>query len=149
MADIARNTQLDEAAVATYATAIREEGRFDGELLGVLGIFFGWPPQAGTVVSGVGLSDEGRETSRVMLLDAKHRIIADSRSEATLGETYPLAPEARKRGYDIYDDRIVAFAETPGYETYAGLGWYGVIEYRLKASAGAPRRRESAKLAAL
>ena len=25
-------------------------------------------------------------------------------------------------------DRLVAFALTPGYETYRGLGWYGVIE---------------------
>jgi len=25
-------------------------------------------------------------------------------------------------------NRIIAFARTPGYETYQGLGWYGCIE---------------------
>ena len=26
--------------------------------------------------------------------------------------------------------RLVAFALTPGYETYKGLGWYGCIQQR-------------------
>lgn len=26
---------------------------------------------------------------------------------------------------------VVGFALTPGYETYKGLGWYGVVEQKL------------------
>lgn len=127
--DIAHNARLDQAAVATYATAIRRDGRHDGEVIGVLGIFFDWAPQAQAVVDGVGLSKEERATCRVMLVDASHRVIADSRGAAGLTETFPLAAEGRSRGYVAQGQRLVAFAETPGYETYRGLGWYGVIEY--------------------
>ena len=76
--DITLNSALDDAAVATYATAIRSEGRADGDKLGVLGIFFDWSPQAGDVVKGVGLSEEERAQCRVMLLDAEHRVLADA-----------------------------------------------------------------------
>ncbi|MCQ6262802.1 methyl-accepting chemotaxis protein [Alcanivorax sp. MM125-6] len=126
--DITLNSALDDAAVATYATAIRSEGRADGDKLGVLGIFFDWSPQAGDVVKGVGLSEEERAQCRVMLLDAEHRVIADATGRGELGSPYPLRPEGRERGFYQDGDKLVAFALTPGYETYRGLGWYGVIE---------------------
>lgn len=135
VADIAREPVLDDAPVATYATAIRRGGRHDGEVLGTLGIFFDWAPQAEAVVQGVGLGEEERARSRVMLLDAEARIIADSWGRADLTERYPLAAEGRERGHDQSPGRLVAFAKTPGYETYAGLGWYGVIEYAEEESA--------------
>ncbi|GAA5131556.1 methyl-accepting chemotaxis protein [Alloalcanivorax gelatiniphagus] len=131
VADIARNSALDDAAVATYATAIRSGGDADGTPLGVLGIFFDWTPQAGDVVQGVGLSDEERAQCRVMLLDAEHRLIADATGGGELGSPYPLRTEGRERGYYQDGDKLVAFALTPGYETYRGLGWYGVIECQL------------------
>ncbi|HBP67019.1 MAG TPA: hypothetical protein DD717_02045, partial [Alcanivorax sp.] len=70
---------------------------------------------------------------RVMLLDAQHRVIADASGKGELGDHYPLntrAPDGGtlERGYYVDGDRLVAFALTPGYETYRGLGWYGVIE---------------------
>ena len=131
--DIARNPALDDAAVATYATAIRDGGQENGDTIGVLGIFFDWTPQANDVVNGVGLSDEERGACRVILLDAQHRIIADATGKGELGDHYPLntrAPDGGtlERGYYVDGDRLVAFALTPGYETYQGLGWYGVIE---------------------
>ncbi|WP_272899147.1 methyl-accepting chemotaxis protein [Halomonas sp. HG01] len=144
VADIERNPSLEDAAVATYATAIREGGREDGAVTGVLGIFFDWAPQSRDVVQGVGLSEEERERCRVMLVDARHGIIADSLGEAALGETFPLSPEGRERGFDRDERRLVAFAETPGYETYEGLGWYGVIEYRRDAAPQAEPTREPA-----
>ncbi|MFP1681533.1 methyl-accepting chemotaxis protein [Alloalcanivorax sp. C16-1] len=133
--DIARNGALDDAAVATYATAIRAGGDVHGAPLGVLGIFFDWTPQAEDVVKGVGLSDEERAQCRVMLLDAEHRVIADATGRGELGSLYPLCPEGRERGYYQDGDKLVAFALTPGYETYRGLGWYGVIECDLGAAA--------------
>jgi len=139
--DIARNPALDDAAVATYATAIREGGQENGDTLGVLGIFFDWTPQANDVVEGVGLSDEERGACRVMLLDAQHRIIADATGKGELGDHYPLntrAPDGAtlERGYYVDGERLVAFALTPGYETYRGLGWYGVIECDLAQRGG-------------
>lgn len=140
--DISAEPSLNDAAVATYATAIRRDGRQHGAPIGVLGIFFDWAPQARAVVEGVGLSEDERLHTRVMLIDARHRVIADSRQAPSLQTQYAIRPEGRTRGFDADDDKLVAFALTPGYETYEGLGWYGVIEYSLdEASATAPKRR--------
>ena len=134
VANIERAAALDGAAVATYATAIREGGRPDGRVIGALGIFFDWEPQAHAVVSGVGLSREERTASRVLLLDAKHRVIASSDASGLLTETYPLRTGGRSRGFYCEGEKTVGFALTPGYETYKGLGWFGVIEHRTGAT---------------
>jgi hypothetical protein len=130
VADIAVNQALGGAAVATYATAIRRGGETDGEIVGVLGIFFDWAPQANTVVTGVGLSAEEKTVSRVMILDAASRVIAASDGRGILAETYPLDVSGGERGFYHKDGKTVAYSLTPGYETYRGLGWYGVIESR-------------------
>jgi hypothetical protein len=137
VANIEQNGILENAAVATYATAIREGGRPDGRVIGALGIFFDWGPQAHTVVSGVGLSREERLASRVLLLDANHRVIAASDNRGVLAETYPLRADGRPRGFYTEGGKTVGFALTPGYETYKGLGWYGVIEHRAETPASA------------
>jgi hypothetical protein len=128
VADIETNRALDSAAVATYATAIRRGARNDGQPIGVLGIFFDWQPQAEAVVAGVSLTEEERRATRVMLLDARHRVIASSDGKGVLQEVYPLETGGSARGHYTKDSTVTAFALTPGYETYKGLGWYGVIE---------------------
>jgi hypothetical protein len=133
--DIETNPALDHAAVATYATAIRRGGQADGKAIGALGIFFDWAPQAEAVVKGVGLSEDEWQTCRVMLVDANHRIIASSDDVGVLRDQFDLKSEGRDRGFVVEDDRLVAYALTPGYETYQGLGWYGVIESRTASSA--------------
>ncbi len=126
--DIARNRHLEDRTVATYATAIRRDGRGDGEPIGVLGIFFDWEPQARSVVEGVRLEDAEREQTRCLLLDARHRVIAASDGVGVLGETFPLQTRGQRMGhYTDREGRTVGFSLTPGYETYEGLGWYGVI----------------------
>jgi uncharacterized protein YerC len=132
--DIETNAALDQAAVATYATAIRSGGQSDGKAIGALGIFFDWAPQAQAVVKGVGLSEEEWQACRVLLIDAKHRVIAASDDTGVLRDQFLLQTDGAKRGYMVDGDRLVAYALTPGYETYQGLGWYGVIESRLAAS---------------
>jgi hypothetical protein len=126
--DIQRNAMLGNAAVASYSTAIRADGARDGERLGALGIFFDWAPQAQAIVEGIGLSGEERESSRVMLLWSKNLVLASSDAKGMLTEAYGLRHEGKPRGYYRLADRIVAFAQTPGYETYRGLGWWGCIE---------------------
>jgi hypothetical protein len=115
--------------VATYATAIREGGRADGRPLGVLGIFFDWRPQAEAVVRGVRLQDEERASTRCLLLDQNHRVIAASDGAGILTESVPLQTGEAETSGSFVDSqgRIVGYALTPGYETYRGLGWYGAI----------------------
>jgi hypothetical protein len=130
VADVATSPALGDAPVATYATAIRSGAQPDGQPIGALGIFFDWAPQAAAIVGGVGLSDEEKRNARVLLLDGKNRVIAASDGIGVLTETYPLNAKGAARGFYVEPGRLVAHALTPGYETYRGLGWSGVIEYR-------------------
>lgn len=128
--DIDTNRVLDNAAVATYSTAVRRRGETHGERLGALGIFFDWAPQAAAVLDGIGLAEDERDKSRLMILNAQHRVIACSDGQGLLSEVYPLAANRERSGYYRNGDKLIAFAETPGYETYRGLGWLGCIESR-------------------
>jgi hypothetical protein len=133
VADVATAPALGAAPVATYATAIRRGAQPDGQPIGALGIFFDWAPQAAAIVGGVGLSDEEKRNARVMLLDGKNRVIAASDGVGMLTETYALNAKGASRGFYVEPGRLVAHALTPGYETYRGLGWSGVIEHRTAA----------------
>jgi hypothetical protein len=125
--DVERVPNLDNAEVATYTTAIRAGGAADGKPLGALGIFFDWQPQAQAVVQGSQISAEERAFTRCLLLDAGHRIIAASDRQGVLSETFVLKNLSQKTGYFADDGKMIGYALTPGYETYRGLGWYGVI----------------------
>lgn len=132
VADIAANSQLGNQPVATYAAAIRQDAAANGRPIGVLGIHFDWGPQAEAIVQGVRLSDAERGNTRVMLVDANNRVIADaghgSGRDGFGGATFDLRTNAQESGsYRAPDGTTVGFHRTPGYETYAGLGWYGVL----------------------
>ncbi|NPE67015.1 chemotaxis protein [Dickeya dadantii] len=129
-ADIQKIALLRNAAVATYATAIRENGDEHGRPVGVLLIFFDWAPQATTVVRNVRLTDEEWRHTRCLIVDSASRVIASSDDATPLGEHFPLRTEGKASGYYQTDGRTLSFALTPGYESYRGLGWYGVIEQR-------------------
>jgi hypothetical protein len=99
--------------------------------LGVLVAFFDWEPQARAVVHGVRLSDEERTRARAMIVDSNFRVLASSDERGVLTDTFHLNTEGRAIGpAQNPDGSVVGFALTPGYETYAGLGWYGVIVVR-------------------
>jgi hypothetical protein len=120
---------LGQSQVATYATAIRENGEAHGRPVGVLAVFFDWEPQASSVVKSVRLSEEEWSRTRCMLVDSSFRVIASSDGKGLLEETVELRTEGRTAGhYRRGDGTLVTFALTPGYETYQGMGWYGVIE---------------------
>lgn len=127
VADVAICPQLDGKPVATYAAAIRRNGDSDGEIVGVLGVHFDWGPQSSAVVDGVRMTEEERAMSRVLILDRNFKVLADSTQTGVLSEVFALEPEGRQMGAYQKDDMVVGFALTPGYETYAGLGWYGCI----------------------
>ncbi|MDX3910508.1 MAG: methyl-accepting chemotaxis protein [Sphingobium sp.] len=129
--NITLNPLLENAAVATYSTAIRQEGDTYGAPIGVLGIFFDWQPQAQAVISNVALSEEEKSNSRVMLLDNDLRVIASSDGRGILTEKFKLKVAGQQHGFYLDGKRLVSYALTPGYETYSGLGWYGCIESTL------------------
>ena len=131
VSNVGRNRLLGNVPVATYAAAIREGGREEGRVLGVLVAFFDWEPQARAVVHGVRLSDEERTRARAMIVDSNFRVLASSDERGVLTDTFHLNTEGRAIGHaQNPDGSVVGFALTPGYETYAGLGWYGVIVVR-------------------
>jgi hypothetical protein len=137
VADVAACAALGGAAVATYATAIREGGMARGKVLGVLGIHFDWSPQAQLVVEEVRLSPGEASRTRVLLLDARHRCLASSDRRGMLSETIALNTNGAVAGsYRETNGRTVAFHLTPGYETYRGLGWYGAIVQEPNLSRG-------------
>jgi hypothetical protein len=131
--DIELAPLLGGQQVATYSTAVREGGRADGKVIGALGIFFDWGTQAAAVVNAVRLSGEERALTRCMLVDRDGRIIASSDGRGILKDKFTLRKSTNSSKTDFYvtaDGTSVGFAETPGYETYPGLGWHGVIEQR-------------------
>jgi hypothetical protein len=125
--DITTEHRLDGAPVAIYSTAIRAGGDRQGAVLGALGIFFDWGPQAQAIVDGLRLTDDERARTRALLLDADGRVIAASDRRGLLTERLALRTEGRESGYYADGATVVGFAHTPGYETYRGLGWYGAI----------------------
>ncbi|MEC4591879.1 MULTISPECIES: methyl-accepting chemotaxis protein [Nitrospirillum] len=126
--DVRPNPVLENRTVATYSTAVRRDGAQDGEVLGALGIFFDWEPQARAVVTGVRLETSERSNTRCLLLDAAGRIIAASDGRGELTESFHLVTQGQPMGHYLdRHGRLIGFARTPGYETYRGLGWYGVL----------------------
>ncbi|HYF53712.1 MAG TPA: methyl-accepting chemotaxis protein [Salinarimonas sp.] len=128
-ADVAVQERLGGAQVATYCASVREGGDPGGRALGMLAIHFDWGPQARAIVEGVRVAPEDRARTRVLLVDGRRRVIAASDGRGILSETLALDPHGRRSGIerDPRSGTVTAFHHTPGYETYRGLGWYGVI----------------------
>lgn len=126
--DVAREPLLGDAIVGTFCTPVRVGGEAGGEPVGLLAIHFNWEAQADIIVNGVRLSDEERPSSRVLIVDRSGLVIAASDGQGVLSERVgDISGDAS--GWRITGDRrqIVAHHLTPGYETYRGLGWRGVI----------------------
>lgn len=129
--DISVSQGLKGAEVATYAASVRSGGESHGAPLGVLAIHFDWAPQAQTIVRGVRIEPEEQDRTAVLLVDANRRIIASSEEGRTLDRHFQIETDNRSHGfYTRSDGTAVAFHATPGYETYRGLGWHGVIVRR-------------------
>lgn len=124
--DVECQPLLGNAQVATYCASVRTGGTANGQPTGVLAIHFDWEPQARAIVEGVRVG--AAEKARVLLVDSNCRVIAASDGKGLLSEQVSLSMNGQRSGF--HQDRsgaLVAFHATPGYETYKGLGWYGVI----------------------
>ena len=124
--DVECQPLLGNAQVATYCAGVREGGQAHGKPIGVLAIHFDWEPQARAIVQGVRVG--AADKARVLLVDSNARVIAASDGQGLLNERLSLKLDGRRSGF--YQDargQLIAFHATPGYETYRGLGWLGVI----------------------
>jgi hypothetical protein len=54
-------------------------------------------------------------------------VLAASDGAGVLSERVELRTGGAATGHHPDGARTVGFARTPGYETYAGLGWYGAL----------------------
>jgi hypothetical protein len=127
--DISRCPELDNRQVATYAAPVRQDGVSNGEPMGVICIFFDWQAQAQTVVDAVRLLPEERARTRCLIVDAQGLVIAASDRQGVLSEVIRLQNHNKPLGHyrDHNSTQVIAYALTPGYETYKGLGWFGVL----------------------
>ena len=126
--DISECAGLNGAEVATYAASVRAGGESHGAPFGVLAIHFDWTSQAQTIVRGVRIEPEERDRTAVLLVDARGRVIASSQEARSLHRHFKINAGGHSHGfYKMGDGTTVAFHATPGYETYRGLGWHGVI----------------------
>ena len=124
--DVECQPLLGNAQVVTYCATVREGGKANGKPTGVLAVHFDWEPQARAIVQGVRVGDADK--ARVLLVDSHFRVIAASDCKGLLTEQIQLSLEGKRCGfYQDRSGRLVAFHATPGYETYKGLGWFGVI----------------------
>jgi hypothetical protein len=125
--DVESQPLLGNAQVVTYCASVRTGGKANGKPTGVLAVHFDWEPQARAIVQGVRVG--AADKARVLLVDSNFRVIAASDGQGLLTERVSLPLEGRRAGFS--QDRsgaLVAFHATPGYETYKGLGWFGVIQ---------------------
>ncbi len=124
--DVECQPLLGNAQVVTYCASVRAGCNAHGKPIGVLAIHFDWEPQARAIVKGVRVGADDK--ARVLLVDSRFRVIAASDGQGILTEQLSLSLDGKRSGF--YHDRsggLVAFHATPGYETYRGLGWFGVI----------------------
>lgn len=124
---------LNDEQTLQYATAVRAGGDPHGKPIGILATCFDWAPQSQGIVDGIRLPDTGGKTqSEVMLVDREGRIIANSGAPCDLQRSFDLNKlQEREAGYIANGKTLTGFHHTPGFETYKGLGWYGVVEQKL------------------
>ena len=119
--------------VLVYSCTVREGGRVQGRVLGVLGIVFRWDALAQTIVENTPLSEAEWRRSRVCIVDAHGQVLADSAGQGGNGRLELSGRDAlfavpRGAAEEMLEGRphCIAQAASPGYETYR-TGWHCVI----------------------
>ncbi len=131
---------VDNQRVLVYSCAIRENGQSFGRPIGALGIHFNWDDLAQVIVKHTPLTDQEWQRTRVCIIDDDGLVLADS-NEHQLKENLQIDNKlirADKKGFTTskYQGKnaMVAYAHSPGYETYA-TGWHSVIIQQIKDDA--------------
>lgn len=124
---------VQDEHILAYSCGVRRDGDAQGELLGVLGIFFKWESLAQTIMKTCPIPSGLEGKIRVMILNEEGLVLADS-EEKLLEETLPVSNWkdifSQKSGFykKSYKgaDVIIAHALAPGFETYS-TGWHSLI----------------------
>jgi hypothetical protein len=127
------STLVDGKNVLVYSCGVREAGRADGKILGVLGVIFNWHDFAQTILAQVPLAESERQATRCCLCDDRGFVLADSWGRQ-LRDTLklPNLPEILRERKNFVLTKIdnqevcIAHAQAPGFETYS-TGWHSVI----------------------
>lgn len=119
--------------VLVYSCTVREGGRVNGRVLGVLGIVFRWDALAQTVLLRTPLSEGEWARSCACIVDRDGHVLADSAGRqlredlAFPGMAELLASPRAAATVELAGRRhCIAHAASPGYETYA-TGWHSLI----------------------
>jgi len=124
-------SDLISGPAVIYSAAVREGGATNGKTIGVLAVIFDWG-QADYIVKNVRLLDEEKKGSRVLLFNGEGTVIASSDGNGLLSENVANIDGVKqalagRKGFTTEPvgsrKTVVAYAHTPGYETYRGLGW--------------------------
>lgn len=123
--------QLTGDNAVIYSAAVRENGHTNGKVIGVLAVVFDWI-QADYIVKSIRLPGEEKKMARTIFFNSCGTIIASSDGKGVLTESVAnmegiMRALKGEKGFTLEvmggKKMIVAFAHTPGYETYQGLGW--------------------------
>ncbi|BBO34129.1 methyl-accepting chemotaxis protein [Lacipirellula parvula] len=128
-----RSPLVDGKLSLIYSCGVRQEGKADGKLLGVLGIVFNWEALAQTIMTSAPVAEEERAATRCVITDGDGTILADSWGKQ-LQERLSL-PDlssilAERKNFTTGDYRgqacCIAHAQAPGFETYS-TGWHSLV----------------------
>lgn len=125
--DVESVSALQGAQSAVYAAAVYEPGAQSQAPVGVLAVFFDWRKQAASVLQGLRLTPAQARTVRCLIVDARQRVIASSDEKGVFTEHFNLPANRAASGYYSDGNAAYGYARTPGFETYPGMGWYGVL----------------------
>ena len=110
---------------------MREGGDARGKPIGVLAVHFDWEPQARAIVQGVRLTPEEAARTRVMLVDAKRKIIAASDGEG-FGSEFPLETRPRERSCTDAAGGLSPSTSPPATKPIAGSAAVGSRVHRFR-----------------
>ncbi len=128
--DVHINSKLDSKVAIPYTTAIRENGEENGKVIGVIAVFMNWESLADEALASVRLQESERKDVECLILAKSGLIIAPTKHRGFLRDRINIEIP-KGQGYQLMNNKLVAQAETPGYETYEGLGWRVVISKNL------------------
>ncbi len=118
-----------ETVAPIYSAAIREGGTERGHVIGVLAIVFDWSTQTQRVMRGLRLDPSEHERTRCVVFNKAGVVITSSDGMGVLTESLEHLEGVRRamggeKGFCVETGgALTAYAHTPGYETYRGLGW--------------------------
>lgn len=120
-----------------YSCAVRENGKSNGQILGVLGVVFKWEALAQTIIQNTPIDEQEKMNTRICIVDDEGVILADSENKM-LKDKFQFDKKtslfAEKKNYLFAEYQGVeccfAHALSAGFEGYS-TGWHSLIIQKL------------------